>query len=388
MDKITFSLQSALYGSVFMPESDVSMSFYTTELYGHKVSLIYNPATENDRELIEKYGNLFSTPSYLVRVKPVITIDGEVIISGEAQIPGTYTNLIIDIAEAGIENVRVENPLLAGGMYGITFDYSTINDICLEDKHDELQECVDKLQSREITLTDATVVLTNAIGEAYFSYLDYNNQLLSVVNDVVWARSISECIVGYLPDVNCIMGMPIAISDGGLYIDVDTDTVGLACIGSKEGESENEKIKESDKTVENNPDSKKTVDENVKSFMMMSGVIGSFLEGYVIGETANCKGVSTVSVITEAKRRGIDVVALSKENIEKLSSLKIEKSIKGEIEKALDNGKIVIVPEKNMYYYDWYGTGYVILNPQTGEASYMISGGLCGGGPVNDRLSG
>jgi hypothetical protein len=117
------------------------------------------------------------------------------------------------------------------------------------------------------------------------------------------------------------------------------------------------------------------VDENVKSFMMMSGVTGSFLEGYVIGETSNCKGVSTVSVITETKRRGIDVVALSKENIEKLSSLKIEKSIKGEIEKALDNGKIVIVPGKNMYYYDWYGTGYVILNPQTGEAAYMISGG-------------
>ncbi|MCR5835685.1 MAG: hypothetical protein K6G88_04190 [Lachnospiraceae bacterium] len=127
--------------------------------------------------------------------------------------------------------------------------------------------------------------------------------------------------------------------------------------------------------MENNPDSKKTVDENVKSFMMMSGVTGSFLEGYVIGETANCKGVSTVSVITEAKRRGIDVVALSKENKEKLSSLKIEKSIKGEIEKALDNGKIVIVPEKNMYYYDWYGTGYVILNSQTGEAAYMISAG-------------
>lgn len=50
-----------------------------------------------------------------------------------------------------------------------------------------------------------------------------------------------------------------------------------------------------------------------------------------------------------------------------------------EIEKAVNSGKIVVVPEKDMYYYGWYGTGYIILNPETGEAAYMISGNLCGG---------
>ncbi len=384
MDTITLSLQSPLYGSVFMSESDAKVTFYTADLYGHRVSLTYSPATEKDSELINEYGNLFATPSYLVRVKPVIAIDGEEIISGEPQIPGTYTNLIIDIAEAGIENVRVENPLLAGGMYGITFDYNTINDVSLEGKRDELQDCVNKVQSGEISLTEATAILTNTVGETYFSYLDYYNQLLSAANDVVCARSISECIVGYVPKVSSVMGMPIAVSDGSLYIDVDTDTAGVTYIGDKKTESENEKIDETERTEEYISNTKEKENEHVRNYMMMSGVTGSYLEGYVVGETAGCKGISSVSIITEAKKRGIDIVALSNENRDKLISLGIENSTKREIEKALNNGKIVIVPEKDIYYYDWHGTGYVVLNTDTGEAAYMISGGLCGGETSHD----
>ncbi|MCR5835692.1 MAG: hypothetical protein K6G88_04225 [Lachnospiraceae bacterium] len=69
------------------------------------------------------------------------------VLEGEEQIPGTYTNLVMNIDEAGIDNVTVENPLIAGGVYGITFDYNTINDNSLGNKYDELQGCVDKLQS-------------------------------------------------------------------------------------------------------------------------------------------------------------------------------------------------------------------------------------------------
>ena len=46
-----------------------------------------------------------------------------------------------------------------------------------------------------------------------------------------------------------------------------------------------------------------------------------------------------------------------------------------EIQKALNNGKLVIVPEKEISYYDWRGTGYIVLNTENGAASYMIAGG-------------
>ena len=113
--------------------------------------------------------------------------------------------------------------------------------------------------------------------------------------------------------------------------------------------------------------------------MMISGAIGSYLEGYVIGEATDTQGISSISVIEEAKERGIDVLTLSKEDTDKLNSLSINENTKKEIQKALNNDKIVIVPEKEISYYDWRGTGYIVLNTENGAASYMIAGGLCGG---------
>lgn len=166
------------------------------------------------------------------------------------------------------------------------------------------------------------------------------------------------------------MGVPVAISDGTLYIDVDTDTIGLAY------NQEENKPQKTEEIVRNNA--------NIKNFMMASGLMGSYLEGYVVGEATNTKGVSSVSIIKESKERGINIVALSEENKAILNTLSIDKTAKNEIEKALNNGKTVIVPEKSIQYYDWNGTGYITLNPETGEAAYMISGGLCGGESSQD----
>ena len=166
------------------------------------------------------------------------------------------------------------------------------------------------------------------------------------------------------------MGVPVAISDGTLYIDVDTDTVGLAY------NQEENKPQKTEEIVRNNA--------NIKNFMMASGLMGSYLEGYVVGEATNTKGVSSVSIIKESKERGINIVTLSEENKAILNTLSIDKAAKNEIEKALNNGKTVIVPEKSIQYYDWNGTGYITLNPETGEAAYMISGGLCGGESSQD----
>lgn len=40
--------------------------------------------------------------------------------------------------------------------------------------------------------------------------------------------------------------------------------------------------------------------------------------------------------------------------------------------------------EKEICYYQWKGTGYIVLNTDTSEAAYMNSGTLCGGSSVED----
>ena len=46
---------------------------------------------------------------------------------------------------------------------------------------------------------------------------------------------------------------------------------------------------------------------------------------------------------------------------------------------AVNNGNIVIIPEKTVTINQWSGSGYMILDPDSCACGYMISGGLSGG---------
>lgn len=45
---------------------------------------------------------------------------------------------------------------------------------------------------------------------------------------------------------------------------------------------------------------------------------------------------------------------------------------------------MVVIPEENMQFGNWYGTGYVVLDPTSGAAGYLISGGIQGGSTAMD----
>ncbi|MEW6104614.1 MAG: hypothetical protein AB1630_12515, partial [bacterium] len=50
---------------------------------------------------------------------------------------------------------------------------------------------------------------------------------------------------------------------------------------------------------------------------------------------------------------------------------------------AINTGKIVTIPQREIQYYDWEGIGYTIIDPNTGAGAYMISGGMKGGGAAD-----
>ena len=58
---------------------------------------------------------------------------GECVAKGNAVRPGTYTIFGIDIYETGCETVSVDNPLVAGGSYAVSFDYGKIIEADLSD---------------------------------------------------------------------------------------------------------------------------------------------------------------------------------------------------------------------------------------------------------------
>ena len=145
--KITFKLTTPFYGTCAIGDSDKEVTFEAASLYGKNVWIEYIPETDEDEKIIEKYGDIYSTPAYLIKVIPYIMADGECVAKGNAVRPGTYTIFGMDIYESGCEMVSVDNPLVAGGSYAVSFDYGKISEADLSDAKTELLSLKEKLES-------------------------------------------------------------------------------------------------------------------------------------------------------------------------------------------------------------------------------------------------
>ena len=204
-----------------------------------------------------------------------------------------------------------------------------------------------------------------------------NSMLEKTLNVTTW-RQISEGIFGYKPKVTSIFGAPIGISEGTVFVDIDTDTYGVADNGDKIRTSEVNNAQENGK--DSNSDKENRVDHNpVKDFMLYSGFVGSYLESFVLEETVGVFAVSTMEVFKVALSRGMELVKIDSQNSDEFEKIKADDKTLSEMKNAVKAGRTIIVPREEMCYYGWKGTAYIALDTSTGEGAYMISGSMCGG---------
>ena len=305
-------------------------------------------------------------------------VDGECVAKGNAVRPGTYTIFGMDIYEAGCETVSVDNPLVAGGSYAVSFDYGKISEADLSDAKTKLLSLKEKLESGKESNDRAMGETLSGIGTTYFAQLDMADSMLEGILNVTTWRQISEGIFGYKPKVTSIFGAPIGISEGTVFVDIDTDTYGVADNGDKIRTSEVNNAQKNGK--DSNGDKENKVDYNpVKDFMLYSGFVGSYLESFVLEETVGVFAVSTMEVFKVAFSRGMELVKIDSQNSDEFEKIKADDKTLSEMKNAVKAGRTIIVPKEEMCYYGWKGTAYIALDTSTGEGAYMISGSMCGG---------
>ena len=305
-------------------------------------------------------------------------VDGECVAKGNAVRPGTYTIFGMDIYESGCEMVSVDNPLVAGGSYAVSFDYGKISEADLSDAKTKLLSLKEKLESGKESNDRAMGETLSGIGTTYFAQLDMADSMLEGILNVTTWRQISEGIFGYKPKVTSIFGAPIGISEGTVFVDIDTDTYGVADNGDKIRTSEVNNAQKNGK--DSNGDKENKVDYNpVKDFMLYSGFVGSYLESFVLEETVGVFAVSTMEVFKVAFSRGMELVKIDSQNSDEFEKIKADDKTLSEMKNAVKAGRTIIVPREEMCYYGWKGTAYIALDTSTGEGAYMISGSMCGG---------
>lgn len=119
------------------------------------------------------------------------------------------------------------------------------------------------------------------------------------------------------------------------------------------------------------------------NFQRIVGLIGSLLEGRTFDSLfgrAIGTGVSAVQLLREANEQKIPIFLITAANYAAISAkLQVGAEIQAEISNAVAAGKTVLIPQRAPVHGNWSGIGYIVEDPATGSAAYLINGGLNGG---------
>lgn len=92
------------------------------------------------------------------------------------------------------------------------------------------------------------------------------------------------------------------------------------------------------------------------------------------------EGFSTIKALGMAVEQGQRIYTITLDNQNKaLANLRLDENAMNEIKSALLIGKHITTHTDQLFVPGFKGSGYIILAPMTGDASYKISGGKNGG---------
>lgn len=340
---------------------DLTFTANLAELVGHRVTLSYVPATAADQTTVDQSGGLYNTPAYLIQVKSQIKVEGLVKAEGKAVGFGADQNFTMTFSLTDIGIDRLQNTITAGGYYAVGVVPGRLPSGYSTELQKRAQQLGDLVNSGGDRLSDA------GLGEqlylsvmTYFLEADRQADSLSAGLSVAYARGTGEGIFSLSLAVNNLFGAPVLVTVKGTTIDIDRV---VSIPASKEG---------------------KPVQE--RNFMAIAGISGAGLEHGVIEQIYNVEAISAVKAIYLANLQGIKTYQVSSTNLAAvLPILKISGDVKTDIQNAVSANKEVIVPERELQVNSWSGVGYIVSDPTTGAAAYLISGGLGGGNNTEEE---
>lgn len=340
-----------IYGDDFINET-----IYAPDVYGKRITLTYVPATQAYSDVISEHGNIFSTPAYLVKVKPQFAIDGEVIAEGGVCNTGYTQKYIITLSNkaSSQNNSEITNNVIVGGMYSIVLDYGNVSEVELKN----VKAVVDNFSSAMTEDNCYTEIymgeMLYAIGKLYFSQLDTYNEVVAGVHNVTATRSLSLGIIGFNANVTYMFGVPSELKEGGIFLDIGHD---VHCVVSNDNSNESE-----------------------KQFMLEAGMYASAMEHGILEQVTGVESVSTIKALQYAQQNNVPIHYITKDNLNsEISQLTFSDQLISDIRSSVNSGKVVIIPEQEIAIHQWTGVGYMVLDPDTFACGYMISGGMAGG---------
>ena len=330
------------------PLFEITLPLY--DLSNQQIIMTYEPETVEDQQIIDSYGGLDNTPAYLVRLRPVLKVNGERIVVGKDGLPmGEDYKLILELISPNgtetITNTHIIGNLTAIGIVAQRALSSQDSAISAED--------------------DAETILYKEANRYIDRWNEAEDELASLLHLNISRPIPTVVTVGGVIDVTYLLDMPHGFEWKGVFIDA-----GLRAV-----------------SVQPSAVSNSAAADRHKTFMQLAGLQGSILENRIFEDDFQVESISTAKLIQiVGANGGSPILTIDKTNIAAvLSASDLDDNIKEDITNAVNQNYIVRMPSADglpltaISYLDWSGIGYIKEKPETGEAGYMLSGMIAGG---------
>ncbi len=315
-----------------------SLRLPLARLGNHQLVLDFEAETIADQQLIDSFGGLDNTPAYLVRLRPVLTLDGERQVVARDGLPmgQDYRLTVRFVAPSGGDQVTATH--LVGNLVALSI------------------VAQQALLPLDIPLTEKSAAdLLYTAAQQYQQRWQTAEIELAELNRLALLRPLPSLVaVGGMIDVGWLLDTPQDFNWQGVFIDAGLRRVEVVAEAGAEAAEVN--------------------------FMQLSALQGSALESRILEESFEVAAISTSDLLVEANRSGGNLAVLDADSLDGwLPLLSLADNIKADIVNAVHQGLRVTIPESEIVSHDWSGIGYLKENPATGEAGYMLSGMLAGG---------
>lgn len=335
---------------------EITLPLY--KLSNQQVAITYEPETVEDQEIINSYGGLDNTPAYLVRLRPVLTLNGDrIVVANDGMPMGSEYDLTVElIAVSGNQtSEKITNTHIVGNLsvIGITAGKAVITPSPPAGEGGGLAPGVSERAGGEGG-NDAEHLLYEAAQHYIDRWNKAENELASLLHLTI-ARPLPAVVtLGGVIDVTYVMGIPHNFTWKGDFIDAGFRAV---------------------EAVSRTPDP----GDSTRLFTQLSSLQGSVLEHKVFEDDFQVPSISTAKLF-QLVNHGAGLIAIDKTNIDSvLPTLNLDDTIKEDMINAVNQGFKLFTPNSELTYRDWTGIGYLKENPDTGDAGWMLSGMIAGG---------
>ncbi|NOZ52354.1 MAG: transglutaminase domain-containing protein, partial [Gammaproteobacteria bacterium] len=373
-DKLPTTLQQSVTYSFNQNSTSASLAWSTVN--NEKVTLSFTPATPDDEAALQSLlpeGQITdinqlpaSIPAYLINVIPELKVNGITKLTGNPMRLGEGLDFNTQIKQPGRSaGINYTYNIPAGSFVSVNTITGNVSAKKLTDLQAQLTQTKTTLETND-TAQIQNLTREDILGDMFYAgTLGYFAQLIGLSSiGALQAKeqfylSAGYGTFGYEPKVGYFFGIPKTIEAGGVTLDIPA----LLITANNAGDNEKD-----------------------RQFVMQSGVLLSTLEHATPEQMFNIdpqnppNAFSAVKALQIASTEGQRIYQITQVNISSvMPNLNLDAATETEIQQAISIGKEVVAHTDLVSVPGYTGSGYVILDPVTGEGAYRISGGVNGG---------